>query len=153
MKKIILVLLVLSLALTLVSCSSVPSAEEMLADFIDCYGVGGIIYSPNASEGEDGYITDELFLKIYISDGKIPENYAIFLNSHADYGSECAVFVCSGELSVDAAVDMARERISLFPDRRDEAFIIQSGKVVFYSTMQDRARAEDIWRKIIRAYT
>ena len=153
MKKFILLLLVLSLLFSLTSCTAVPSAPEMLSDFLLCYGATGTVYSPFKSEGEEGYITEELFSKIYISGGEIPENYAIFLNSHADYGSECAVFVCTGAFSVDFAVDMARERISLFSERREESFIISSGRVVFYSTLSDRARAEEIWHKIIRAYT
>ena len=152
MKKIIIILLVFTIVLSITSCGADPSAESMLSDFVVSYGAVGVIYSPRFSEGEPGYITDGLFSEIYIYDGTPPENYAIFLNSYADYGSECAVFVCSDEAECERVVEACRERTSLL-GRGEGMLLLRSGYIVFYSTMTDAERAEAIWRKIIREYT
>lgn len=152
MKKIILFFCVLVLCFSFFSCAPQPSSYDMLSDFMLTYGIDGVIYTPNLSEWEDGYITDELFGKIYIYEGRVPENYALFLNSYADYGSECAVFVCKDVEEREDIIEMCEERISLF-GKGDKAFIVCADNIIFYSTLSDKVRAEEVWRKIIREHT
>lgn len=149
MKKIALMLIPFILLSTLCACQSEVSADQMLRDFLSAYGAEGIIYSSECVEGDEGYLPAEMLDKIYVYSGRFPENYAIFLNSHADYGSECAVFVSEDAEMRLSVEEMCLERIRLLSGG-DNAFVARSGNVVFYSTMQDRAKAEEIFKKIIK---
>ena len=154
MRKIIAVLLfVTGLLASLSSCAKTPDADKMLLEFMEIYSAAGVIYTPTAEEGEDGYIEDELFRKIYIFEGAVPERFAILLNFHADSRAECGVFVCQSSEERERVTEMCRERIKLLGQGSESAFITVSGAVVFYSTMPDRARAEAIWQKIVRVNT
>ena len=149
MKKIALILIPFVLLSTLCSCQSEVSADLMLREFISAYGAEGIIYSSACAEGEDGYLQDGTLDRIYVFGGRFPENYAIFLNSHADYGSECGIFVCSDTEMRLAVEEMCLERIRILC-AGDNSFVARSGNTVFYSTMQDGEKAEEIFKKIIK---
>ncbi len=149
MKKIALILITFILLSTLCACQSEVSADQMLREFISAYGAEGVIYSSECVEGDDGYLPEATLGKIYVYSGRFPENYAIFLNSRAGYGSECGVFVCEDAEMRLSVEEMCLERIRLLSGG-ENSFVTRSGSVVFYSTMQDRARAEEIFKKIIK---
>lgn len=153
MKKLNLIFIFVFLFCSFVSCTRDFSAKSLIDEFLYSYSAEGIVYSPECAEGEDGYVYEGFTDKIYIYEGAFPENFAIFLNSHADYGAECGVFVCEDEDERARVTDMCEERIDILARGSENAFLARSGNVVFYSTMSDRARAEEIWRKIIRAHT
>ena len=150
MKKIITVFVLLSLLLGLSSCKNEPDAYELLSDFVNSYGAEGIIYSPLISEGEKGYMPSGMVERIYIFCGNLPRNFAVFLNSHADSRSECGVFVCSDAAQCQIVEEACLERIELLGQGSEVAFVKRTDNVVFYSTMTDRKRAEQLWREIIR---
>ena len=150
MKKFILLLLVVFTFTTFASCRREPSAQDLLSKFVDVYGAEGVIYSPKISEGNEGYIPDGLIERIYIFSGNFPDNYAIFLNSRTTDFSECGVFVCDDGESLLSVEEMCLERIKLLCGGEGRGFVRISGMTVFYSTMQERERAEKIWREIIR---
>ena len=151
MKKLIsTILLIVTFSLLFSSCERNRDAYEMLNEFIRTYGAEGIIYSPMVAEGNDGYIRDGLMEKTYRFHGHFPKNYAIFLNSHPDYSSECGVFVCTDVEMCERVEEMCLERIKLLAMGEKHAFVKRSGTVVFYSTMPDRDRAEKIFNQIIR---
>ena len=68
----------------------------------------GQIYSSNAEEGDDGYVSDELLCALY-GEGKMPPEkdewieFSFFLST-AQHPCELAVFLCS---SPDSASDTA----------------------------------------------
>lgn len=150
MKKALSLILFVAMLLSLCSCNRTDDARELLTQFVEAYGAEGIIYSTKIPEGEAGHLTGDLIEKIFVFSGKFPENFAIFLNSHADFGSECGVFVCGDVSELSVAREACLERISLLGRGNENAFIKSSDNVLFYSTMQDRERAEGIWREIIR---
>lgn len=151
MKKLIsTILLLISFSLLFSSCKRNSDAYKMLNEFILTYGAEGIIYSPKVPEGNDGYIRDGLIEKIYRFHGGFPENFAIFLNTHPDYSSECGIFVCSDVEMRYRVEEMCLERIKLLATGDKRAFVKRSGNIVFYSTMPDRDRAEKIFNEIIR---
>ena len=147
MKKILAAFLIAFSTLTLASCKEERSADALLRSFLSVYSAEGVVYSPTVAEGEDGYIDEPLFKKIYLYDGKMPTNFAVFLNSHTDSDSECALFVCRDGTELLAVEEMCLERLRLLTS--PSGFIVRSGNTVFYSTMSDKARAERIWRSII----
>ena len=147
MKKLISVIILICVLCSLVSCSDNRTADELMASFLNSYGASGVVYSPGREEWEYGYINDELFHKIYSPDAKIPSDFAIFLSSHTDSDSECAVFICRDGAERMSVEQMCYERISLLATKN--GFVARAGNTVFYSTMSDRARAERIWRDII----
>ncbi len=150
MKKALSLILFVAMLLSLCSCNRTDDARELLTQFVSAYGAEGIIYSTKIPEGEEGHLTGDLIEKIFVFSGKFPENFAIFLNSRADFGSECGVFVCTDVSELSVAREVCLERISLLGRGSANAFIKCCDNVVFYSTMQDRERAEGIWREIIR---
>lgn len=151
MKRIFAFLIAVLLFLTsLTACKKREiDTDAMLREFISSYGAEGVIYSSACLEGEDGYLSSETLNKIYVIDGRFPENYAIFLNSHTDYGSECGAFVCDDTEMRLAVEEMCLERIRLLCGK-DNSFVARSDNIVFYSTMQDRAKAEQLFKKIIK---
>ena len=152
MKRLCATLLFLTLAASLTSCGSHESAYTMLSEFITLYSAEGVIYSPECPEGTEGYIDTTTVSRIFILHGVMPENYAIFLNSHVDYGAECGVFVCRDAAERDEVIEMCEERMRLLSGG-DNSLLLRSGNVVFYSTLRQRERAETLWSKIIRSYT
>lgn len=151
MKRVLsLLLIIVFISSFLASCVRERDAYTLVNEFVTVYGAEGIVYSPRFSEGERGYIPKGLLEKIYVYYGNFPENYAIFLNSHPTNPVECGAFVCDGADSLASAEEMCLERIRLLSNGGSHAFVKVSGMTVFYSTMQDRERAEKIWREIIR---
>ena len=147
MRKLLsLILLAALLVPTVCACQRSPSAAELMSEFIDAYGAEGIVYRSACTEGDEGYLAPEKLGVIYQYSGRFPEDYAIFLNSRPDYGSECAFFVTRDVEERIATEQMCLERIRLLGG----GFVKRSGSVVFYSTMQDGERAERIFEKIIK---
>ena len=150
MKKIIAAVLLIALALLpLSACRKTYDAEKILEEFIAEYGAEGVIYHSGAVEGECGYLEPEMLRKIYVIGDRFPREYAIFLNSHPGYGSECAVFVCLDAEEQLAAEEAALERIRLLSGG-EGAFVKRVGSIVFYSTMSEGKRAAEIFEKIIK---
>ena len=150
MKKLVSFILIAVICLSVCSCGSEPDPYSMLSEFVIAYGAEGVIYSPHFSEGEEGYIPNGLCERIYVFSGNFPEKFAVFLNTHPSYPSECGVFICDGAEALASTEEMCLERIRLLSRGEEHAFVKTSGSTVFYSTMQDRERAERIWREIIR---
>ncbi len=150
MKRLISILLLPTMLLSLFSCGEQKNAYSLLSEFVSSYGAEGIIYSPEISEGHDGYIPDGLVEKIYIYSGRFPDEFAIFLNSHPDFGAECAVFICRDAEERATVLEACFERLRLLGRGSDTAFVKRQGSIIFYSTMKDRKRAEELWREIIR---
>ena len=148
MKKIICFLLALLLSLSLISCEAEGDAYSMLSEFIAAYGAEGVIYSPSIPEGKDGYVSDGLIERAFVFSGRFPESYAIFLNSHTSGQYECGIFVCSDAEELRCAEECALERVRLLGGKK--GFVKRRGRVVYYSTMADRERAERIFDEIIR---
>ena len=145
MRRVFCFLLIFSMLFSLSSCGESRSAYELLSEFVSVYGAEGIIYRSGAEEWEEGFAEYDLLKKIYLFYKDFPENFAIFLNSHADYGSECAVFVCRDSSECFEVYEMCLERIKLLDRRGEKSFIVREGRLVFYSTMSDTERARRIW--------
>lgn len=152
MRKAFLLFILLLCCSSFASCESKPSAQAMLSDFCRLYGAEGVIYSPEAREGEDGYITPKLFSDVYLFYGAPPKNYAIMLNSRTDLSAECGAFISDNGAELSMIEEMCRERISTL-GAEQRAVIIRSGSIVFYSTLTDTASAREIWYSIIRSHT
>ena len=150
MKKTISVILIISILTLLFSCEKKQNAYEILNEFVTAYGAEGIIYSPHFSEGEDGYIREGFVQKIYLFSGRFPNNFAVFLNSHAENGSECAVFVCEDAQMLLMVEELCIERTRLIASGSDRTFIKKNGNIIFYSTMENKERAERLFKEIIR---
>ncbi len=149
MKKCISLFMLLIALVSLSSCEEEANAEIILNEFINAYGAEGAAYSSFSELGEEGYVPEGLFEKIYRYEGKLPENFAIYLNSHSHKGSECAVFVCKDEDERAGVVEMCLERMKLVCADKRNNVLIRSGNIVAYSTMEDADRAEELLRKII----
>ena len=151
MKKVILLSVILVWLLpNLFSCGEEINAYEALREFVLAYGAEGVIYSPEIEEGQEGYIPNGLIERIYNYWGEFPENYAVLLNSRTEDFFECGVFVCDDADSLLSIEEACRERIGLLTKGEGQGFIKISRMTVFYAVLEDRERAEEIWREIIR---
>ena len=149
MKRLLFLIVFLMLPVWLFSCKSQKDAAEMAREFLDTYGAEGVIYTSRGGEDFE-LLTDELFKKIYIYDGDVPKNCALFLNSFADYGSEFGIFVCEDAEELRAVEKCCLERIDLLGRGGDNAILIRCGGTVFYSTMSDGDRAREIWKSVAK---
>ena len=148
MKKILCIMIILTTLFSVISCSDERSAEELLRAFADAYGVDGVIYSPDVSEGEDGYIDRDLFCRIYAFADELPEDFAILLNLHTDAPLECAVFVCRDAQELSEVREMCEERLRILAVP-ESSFTVRSDVILFYSTLPDEKRAREIWYRVI----
>lgn len=122
------------------SCHHAPDITEALEEFVASYGASGTVYSTKCKEGEEGYIDDYLAERLFGSEVEDIE-YAIFLNTHLDYASECGAFLVPESRKNDI-IELCQRRISLLDRQGKRSFIRIYGNIIFYSTMQDRDRAE-----------
>ena len=150
MKRLISFCLIITLLFTLVSCGADPDPYSLMSEFLRAYGAEGTIYSPKISEGEAGYIPKGLIEKIYRFSGEFPEDYAIYLNSRPDAGSECGLFICQDADMLSSMEQACLERIRLLDRKCERSFVKVKGKTIFYSTMSDRELAEKLWKEIIK---
>ncbi len=134
-----LALLFLSLFL-LSSCTERQSVTEGLTEFVRAYGAEGIVYSTDFSEGQEGYIDSYLSARLFGNDAA-DFTYAVFLNTHLDYASECGVFSV-GYSERNSAIEICNRRISLLDPAASHSFVRIYPHAVFYSTMQNREKAE-----------
>ena len=150
MKKIISILIIFAIILSLSSCGKKQDPYAMMDEFIRVYGAEGIIYSPKIREGEVGYISDGLIERAFRLSGGLPDSYAVFLNSHPHLGSECGAFLCEDADMLSCMEEACLERIGLLDPGRERSFIKISGRLIFYSTMEDMSLAKKIWQEIIK---
>ena len=149
MKRLISLFILSAVCISFFSCNKEISSEKILSEFSKAYGLEGIIYSSFKDPSEEGFIPEELVRQIYVYDGDLPKDYSIYLNSHSHKGSECAVFICENEDERQRVNEMCLERIKLVANRSEDALIIRSGKIIAYSTLEDREKAELLLKKII----
>ncbi len=147
MRWVSLLLLCCLLISSFVSCGEPPEAFGLLSSFISSYGTSGVLYSPNISEGERGYIDENFFVTLYGCEADFESDYAVFLSSSIDSVFEAAVFVTNDESSEIFACELAHERLLLLSEMGfgDNSLLLVRGGVVFYSTLPDAPRAERIW--------
>lgn len=151
MKRVVIIFLLLSLTLALFSCGGEDrGAAELLSDFANGYGIYGTLYSPEIEEGERGYIDADFFEALYGSAADFESDYAVFLSTSLDTASEAGVFVCRDETSRLYAEELCRARLRLLAKMGygDSAVFIRRRDTVFYSTLPDAERAEELWRDI-----
>ena len=152
MKRSLVFLVAVCLALTLVSCNRDIRAVDMLEEFCELYGCEGVIYSPERAEGEDGYMREDLFHAIYTYHGTPPKSYAVMLNSHTQSYSECGVFICRDTAELSSVKECVIERQTLLM-AGESAVISISGNILFYSTFGETDKVLSAWKKIISSYT
>ena len=138
MKRILVLLLLCIFIFT--SCGESPDVTSLTEEFVSSYGASGILYSTKFKEGQDGYIDSYLEERLFGSDANGLE-YAVFLNTHLDYASECGAFLTPGGKK-DAVIEICQRRMDLLDPSGECSFIRIYGDVVFYSTMRDKDRAE-----------
>ena len=151
MRKISLLIAVALTVLLLPSCNGAPpSAYGLLTEFTESYGASGVVYSPEIDEGECGYTDGDFFETVYGAGVDFESDYAVLLSSSLDAVYEAAVFVTHDKSSMLYAEQLCRSRIELLTKMGfgEGAVIIKRADTVFYSTLPDTARAEDIWRGI-----
>ena len=151
MKKLSLIMIILINVIFFVGCAADVSAEDLLSEYLASYGVKGTIYSSGKQVHEQGYIGQEVLDKAFVYEGDFPNNFAICLNYRAAVGFEAGVFICDDADEVSAVTEMCEERLDAISNGKDKGIVMRSGKLIFYTTAEDREKAEDLFRKIIRS--
>lgn len=149
-KRIFAFLLSLICVFLLSSCGKSISASDFMTDFATVYPLEGTMYFSEAQNKDEGYISEELFRKIYRIDGEIPADYAIYLNSKPSQGAECGIFKLREGADIEPITEMCLERIRLVADREAEGIVLRSGRYVFYSTLEDSERAKELFHRLIK---
>ena len=145
------------LTLTLTSCSEERSAYMLMGEFCASLGVRGIIYSPEISEGEEGYVAEGFFEKLYGEGEEWVSDFAVVLLSDLGEVAECGVFLCYTDYDATQVTDMLHRRIELirsvsavsglrFPDG---AFVYREGRAVVMCVLDSAESARAAWRAIL----
>ena len=134
--------------LSLTSCGGQQSAYSLLEEFCEAYGASGIIYSPEVGEGSNGHISEGLIERVFFFTDGMTDNYAILLNTHIDSPSECGIFVCTDGGEVRACEEICVMRLKILGSKN--GFVRRRGRVVYYSTLSDADRAEELFNDIIK---
>ena len=151
MRKTAALILLFCYLFLLPSCGEISeSASSLLCVFAEAYGADGIIYSPDVAEGEAGYVDSNFFRVLFGGEADFESDYAVFLSASLEAVYEAGVFVCRDDTSLLYAEELLRDRISLLSKMgyAGSPILIRRGDTVFYSTLPDARRAEDIWRDI-----
>ena len=139
MKRISILLFLCIFVFT--SCSESRDPTDGVTEFVSAYGARGIVYSTSCAEGEEGYITEDIE-KAFFGNNEPPENYAIFLNTHLDYASECGAFLVEGDRN--DVISICQRRVKLLDPEGSRSFIVVYKDTVFYSTMSDKDKAKKL---------
>ena len=142
----------LAIILPLSSCAPRGGAREMLEAFLDSYGAETEVYSTDRMSHEEGYVSEGLLEKMMMSEGPFPEDIALAINQRAERGFEAALFICRDADEISAVTEMCDRRLSLLTEGVGGGLLLRSGKVVFYTTAEDRDRAEALFTKIMRSF-
>ncbi len=134
MKKLTsLITLLLTLA-ALTSClykSASPS--ELMADFLREYRGTGTVYTPEADEGEAGYVTEKMALSLFGDASRVPLDYAVYLYSGLDRLTEVGMLSSVGAQDTFDITDVCLERLKLLSAFAEgDSGIFRTGNVVIY---------------------
>ena len=128
----------LVLVAVLSSCSAHPGAHFGMASFAEVLG-GGVVYSPEIKEGEQGYIDGDFFALMFGEYYSFDGDYAVWLSSSLSSAEEGGAFFCDSSYSARIAAEMLLERIELVENLSSaasldvqESFVMQLGSAVVY---------------------
>lgn len=123
------------------ACSPPAPPVDLLSEFVKSYGAEGIIYHSEAKEGDEGYLSPEL-ATLAFGDRDLPKSYAILLNIHLDTPAECGLFPIDGNRK--ELLELSAARASILDPSGERTHIAIYGDYVFYSTLSDRERVEQL---------
>ena len=159
-KRIILLILALSIAF-LGSCRKrEASAYDMLSRFMSEYGVEAVIYTLSAPEGSLGAFSTDMFYTMYSADTSRVFDFALIMLSRSVSLSECAVFVCYSVFDAMEISEVCRRRLDLFSSATgidigsytEDAFVMRRKNIVVLCAMRDNKGASVIWSGILDFY-
>ena len=144
MKRIICITLLVSLFFTLFSCTKdLPSASSV-AEVINRELSLGKVYSSLKSEGEDGYVTDELREALF-SSSLLPLEFAVVLDTQVSARGEVGIFYSDGIATVPDCIESARKRLDLLSSfSQRESLVLRYGRAVVYLSFEDCERAREL---------
>lgn len=162
--KLFRVLVVVFICLCLVSCSEGETAAvDILGDMTrELSGLPqGVVYTPDAEEGEEGYLSGALAEALY-GEGTaecfaLVEDYAIYLSSFAS-PYEIAVFKCYSRSDALRIEQMCRARADIvsvalreteFYSLSGNIRIVRKGDTVVFCMTDEPDRSERLARRSI----
>ncbi len=149
MKKAISIILLLSL-MTITSCKGTGNALDIAYSFCEEYPLEAEVYSSLFSEGEDGYIDDEMLVALYGKSELSVSEFAIVLYGKVGTVYEVGVFITpNGHQRMDI-VELAKYRIDFLSSLAEgEGFIKKYRTVTVYGFLDDPSRAERLLDSLI----
>lgn len=149
LKKLMILVIILVSVHSFSACGRDISADGFMREFAAVYPLEGTVYTSLAEFGEEGYMDDELFRRIYAYRGDMPEEFAIYLNKRPERGEECGIFKADG-VGTEAIAEFCIRRIKLLSEKNTEGMLLTSGEYVFYSTLSDSERAKELFYRLIK---
>lgn len=151
MKRVLAFFTLLSVTLLFTSCIKDCSADRLLCDFASVYGINGTVYSFFPTDTDSSVLSTSLFDKIFPNADVYPEDASVLLNYRADYGAECGVILCRSDTDRGPLTEMCKRRMELIDPDRDSHLLIRCGRIIFYSTLSDTERANEIITKLLKS--
>lgn len=151
MRKIIILVLVLSIIVfSFFSCSHTKiDTLATVTQFEREFNTGGRIYYGSAAEGEDGYISEELFDALF-PEGLPPCEYSVLMYSSLHKVNELGVFKLEDSGKSPALLSVVNARLKLLSSFVEgESFIYEKGGIVAYGFFDNAEEAKKLLKKMI----
>ena len=144
------VLLLISFALLLTSCSENVCASDVIDEFCREYPIDSLIYSSLSCSGEAGYIDGEMLRALYDIDEHPVREYALVLYGKVDTVREVGVFITENGEDEIILVDLLSKRLAFLGSFADgEGFIRRYRGVIVYGFVDNSDRAQEVFDGII----
>lgn len=150
MKRIVALLLLLSLHLSLTACSKKQSAADILGEVCREYPISAQIYSSLSAEDEEGYIDAEMMTALFGMDSCPVSEFAVVLYGKVDTVREIGVFITdNGDERIRVSELLSRRISFLSSFSSGEGFIRKYRGVLVYGFVEDASCLEELLDSIL----
>ena len=156
-KGLIRALLIFLCPLLIFSCTAKRTPKDIFEEYSQAYDnlYSGSLYSSDAMEWEDGYLSDDLFSSLYDEPNKRSEREkiekcAVYLSSSMDRFCEVGIFLCYGNGDAESVAKMCHRRIFLVSETqnggdysaRESSSVMIFGRYVIYTIQPNKKESE-----------
>lgn len=134
-----------------VGCRRDINCSSVILTFADAYGIKGDVYTTDGHPWEEGYLSDEMLVRLLGEDAPAYLHAAVLMCSDLYQVRECGIFITEDRDDALTSAVVLNERIEKLRafDSAVEGDVMCFGRAVVYFALPDGERARDIWRRLL----
>lgn len=149
MKRILAFVLLISI-FTVTACSKKRCAADILTELMREYPIDATVYSSLLTEGEEGYIGEEMLSLLYQTDVCPVAELALVFYGKVDTVREIGVFIVGSGEEYILVSDLVSRRLELLSSFSEgEGFIRKHKNVLIYGFVEDASYAKELLDSIL----